>query len=193
MNKFLLGLDLGQVLDYTALAIIEKIAEGNGEATYHLRHIQRFPLKTTYPQIVDNVCEIFNSDKISKYSKLIVDATGVGRPVVDLFKKKQIRPKAITITGGYDVIKDNGEYKVPKRDLVTNLQVVFQQEKLKIAEDLPEAKTLVQELLNFKVKIKDNARESFEAWREGIHDDLVLAVALACWWGEKMDKKIEIW
>ncbi len=48
-------------------------------------------------------------------------------------------------------------------------------------------------VLNFKVKIKDNARESFEPWREGIHDDLVLAVALACWWGEKMDKKIEIW
>ena len=118
---------------------------------------------------------------------------GLGRPVVDLFKKKQLYPKAITITGGYDVIKDNGEYKVPKRDLVTNLQVVFQQEKLKIAEGLPEANTLVQELLNFKVKIKDNARESFEAWREGIHDDLVLAVALACWWGEKMDKKIELW
>jgi len=193
MNKFLLGLDLGQVRDYTALSIIEKITEDDTEAIYHLRHIQRFPLKTTYPEIVDKVCDIFNSDKISKYSRLIVDATGVGRPVVDLFKKKQLYPKAITITGGYDVIKDNGEYKVPKRDLVTNLQVLFQQEKLKIAEDLQEAKTLVQELLNFKVKIKDNARESFEAWREGIHDDLVLAVALACWWGEKMDKKIELW
>jgi len=27
--------------------------------------------------------------------------------------------------------------------------------------------------------------ETLEAWREGPHDDLVLAVALAAWWGEK--------
>ena len=26
--------------------------------------------------------------------------------------------------------------------------------------------------------------DSYAAWREQAHDDLVLAVALACWWGE---------
>jgi hypothetical protein len=26
--------------------------------------------------------------------------------------------------------------------------------------------------------------DSYEAWRESIHDDLVLAVSLACWYGE---------
>jgi hypothetical protein len=38
----------------------------------------------------------------------------------------------------------------------------------------------------FKVKININTgNESFEAWRERDHDDLVLAVALACWFGER--------
>jgi hypothetical protein len=27
--------------------------------------------------------------------------------------------------------------------------------------------------------------DSYEAWREGIHDDLVLSVALACWFAEQ--------
>ncbi len=29
------------------------------------------------------------------------------------------------------------------------------------------------------------AHDSYEAWREGVHDDLVLSVALACWTAEQ--------
>ena len=44
------------------------------------------------------------------------------------------------------------------------------------------------ELLNFRVKITAAANETFGAWREGEHDDLVLAVALACWAGEHVKR-----
>ena len=77
-------------------------------------------------------------------------------------------------------------YHVPKRDLVTNLQVLLQSGRLKIAGQLPESRTLTDELLNFKVKIDiRTAHDSYEAWREGVHDDLVLAVALACLYAAK--------
>ena len=33
----------------------------------------------------------------------------------------------------------------------------------------------------FRVKITEAANETFGAWREGQHDDLLLAVALAAW------------
>lgn len=40
------------------------------------------------------------------------------------------------------------------------------------------------ELQNFKVKINpETAHDSYGAWREGQHDDLVLAVALGLWVG----------
>lgn len=75
---------------------------------------------------------------------------------------------------------------MPKRDLVSTLQVLFQSGRLKVAGGLKLAPVLVEELLNFKVKINvKTAHDSYEAWREGIHDDLVLAVALACWYGER--------
>ena len=52
------------------------------------------------------------------------------------------------------------------------------------------AATLVQELLNFRVTIDPRtAHDSYAAWREGMHDDLVLAVAMACWWGERRSLK----
>ena len=44
---------------------------------------------------------------------------------------------------------------------------------------------LMQEMRAFRVKITRAANETFGARREGDHDDLVLAVALAAWWGER--------
>jgi hypothetical protein len=53
----------------------------------------------------------------------------------------------------------------------------------KVAEGLPLWPTLREELLNFRRKIDlKTAHDSYEAWRESDHDDLVLAAALACWW-----------
>jgi hypothetical protein len=66
----------------------------------------------------------------------------------------------------------------------------MQNGQLKIAQDMPLAETLRNELLNFKVKINiSTAHDSYEAWREGDHDDLVLSVALACWAGERFPKR----
>jgi hypothetical protein len=41
-----------------------------------------------------------------------------------------------------------------------------------------------KELLAFRVKIIVTPHDTYEPWRERAHDDLVLAVALACWYGE---------
>ena len=62
----------------------------------------------------------------------------------------------------------------------------MQNSQLKIAEGLKLRETLERELQNFKVKINiATGHDSYEAWREGDHDDLVLAVAMACWCGER--------
>ena len=75
---------------------------------------------------------------------------------------------------------------MPKRDLVAALVVIFQAGRLKIAKDLKQARTLRDELLNFKVKIDTRtAHDSYAAWREGQHDDLVLSAALAAWYADK--------
>jgi hypothetical protein len=52
---------------------------------------------------------------------------------------------------------------------------------LRIAKTLPLAETLRKEIDTFTVKISSSGHESYEAWREQDHDDLVLALALALW------------
>lgn len=59
--------------------------------------------------------------------------------------------------------------------------------RLKIAAGLELASVLTAELENFRSKTSLAGHNSYgagEDWREGHHDDLVLAVALACWYGE---------
>lgn len=187
MYSFFLGLDLGQAQDYTALVVVER-KEFRYKAKpdeYHIRHLERPKLGTPYPAIVERVQNLIKSDQLMNRTALVVDKTGVGAPVVDMFRKAGLRPVAITITGGNSVGSGDGGYHVPKRDLISTLQVLFQAGRLKVAAELPEARLLLEELLNFKVKINvKTAHETFEAWREGMHDDLVLAVALACWYAE---------
>jgi hypothetical protein len=105
-----------------------------------------------------------------------------------------IRPTAITIHGGSTVSDDpqRHSYRVPKRDLVSAVQVLLQNGRLRIAASLPESGTLKRELLSFRVKVNPaTAHDSYEHWREGDHDDLVLATAMACWFREASYAMVE--
>jgi len=182
---FLIGLDLGQSQDYTAIAIIEKL-EG---AIYHVRKLER-TRGTPYPDVVHRVQEILQK---LPGAALVVDATGVGAPVVDTFRQAGLKPIAIYIHGGDKITHEGATYRVPKRDLVGVLQVLLQNQRLKIAPG-PLSDTLASELLNFRVKIDPaTAHDSYSAWREQDHDDLVLAVALAAWWSEQMPEFASLW
>jgi hypothetical protein len=178
---FFCGLDLGQYKDYTAWCVVERCPGIVPE--YHIRSLKRFALGTSYPDIVQQVQTATKHHDIVP-NLLLVDNTGVGAAVSDLLRQAQIYFVPITITGGDKVTRDGRGIKVPKRDFVSTLQVLFQTKLLKIARGLPEAKILTEELLNFQVKISLSGHDSYGAWREGTHDDLVLAVALACWAGE---------
>ena len=192
-NQYFVGLDLGQSRDFTALAVVER-TESPGEwdaatfsrrveAEVRLRHIERVPLGTPYPEIVDRVAEVMETEPLRGQSDLIVDATGVGRPVVELLQRRGlgcwIRP--VLVTGGQRESYENGYYGVPKRDLILGLQVILQAQELKIASGLAFGAALVGEMAEMRVKVTSSGNEQFGAWREGTHDDLVFAVALACW------------
>jgi hypothetical protein len=188
-----LGLDLGQASDYTALAVLERrwVREGEADASslvahHALRHLQRWPLGTPYTTIVSEVTQLVQKPPLS-YPNLAIDQTGVGRAVVNMFAEAQpaavLRP--VLITAGHQITRgDDGAIHVPKKELASVLQALLQTRRLKIA-NLPEREVLVKELLAFRVKITLSANETFEAWRERDHDDLVLSVAMGAWMAER--------
>jgi phage FluMu gp28-like protein len=185
--RFYVGLDLGQKSDFTAIVVTEKVPpEGSDDYELHVRHLERFR-DVLYPDVAERVSRLMDAPELKGKAALAVDATGVGAAVVDMLRRAGLIFDAVTITGG-DTETQSGydSYRVPKRDLVGNLQVLLQSGRLKIARSLEHAKTLRAELLNFRVKINvATVHDSYEAWREGNHDDLVLAAALAAWKAQK--------
>jgi hypothetical protein len=196
---YFVGLDLGQSADYTALAVVQTVQErheqGKLEMHLHLRHLERYPLRTPYTTIADGVAALMRSPALNRDEydprrhrvskarvELLVDKTGVGAAVTDLLKARGLRFTPVTIHGGHRVTREGGAYNVPKGDLVAALEVPFHTGALKVAGGLELWGVLREELQNFRRKVNpQTAHASYEHWREGDHDDLVLACALACW------------
>jgi len=178
--RYVLGLDLGKQQDYTALCVGTYI-EGDSEAL-DVVHLERLPLGTSYIAQVDRVVDLFKREPLAGRCDLIVDATGVGRPVVDMMKDRNLRPLAVTITGGKRATETgHNEWSVPKIELVSTIQIALQNRSLRIADGLPFAGVLRDELAAFQMRVTDRANLTFDAI-SGHHDNLVVAVALCCWW-----------
>src|SRR5215203_2477253 len=128
-RRFTIGVDLGQVSDYTAICILETYQQplrevdekGNQKVAtrYEIRHLERPALGTSYPTIVTNVAALMRSPALIQWKRktlpdgqripeiitpaLVVDGTGPGRPIVDEFTKAGLRPVGVTITAGDNV------------------------------------------------------------------------------------------
>ncbi len=183
---FYVGLDLGQRHDPTAIAIVERLelAQAWQATAFHslrVRHLERVALGTPYPGVVARVREIVR--KIGACA-LVVDGTGVGAPVVDMLRAAGLGCEitAVTITGGEQQRnKGASAWSVPKRDLLALVQVLLERNELRLAKGLRELGPLVRELTDVRSTTRANGRERLGADGCGEHDDLVIALALACW------------
>jgi hypothetical protein len=198
-KRIVIGLDLGAVRDFTALCAVavEERTDEHGKITKHYscKLLHRWPLHTAYADIINDVKQI--AANLPTEPEIVVDATGAGRPVCEMFANADIPCTQfwpVLITGGATVTHSDGEWHVAKRILVSVVQSVLQSRRLKVARQLVHYKTLTTELQRFRSKININTgNESFEAWREKDKDDLVLAAALALWAGEHFENQWSIY
>jgi hypothetical protein len=190
-SSLFVGLALGQTTDPSALCVVEG-APADPDAyprVYHydVRSLYRWPLQTDYTRIAADVRRFLAKPSLSGCT-LVVDQTGVGRPVVELIRREgpaSGRLVPVTITSGLGVSRaEDGGYHVAKAVLVSTLQVLLQGKRLRFAEGLRETPTLLKELADYRLRISAALNELYAA-REGAHDDLVLSLALACWFAER--------
>ena len=193
-SHLFLGLDLGQRQDPSALVIVERSNELTGcrnpvsfelerELSYRLWHAERIALGTPYIEIITRIrrlvkevtprFQVLGVPLASGPNKtLVVDASGVGNPVVELLRKAALgctlAPVLITAWGRPHQ-GAGGQELVPRRDLLTNLRILLERKLLKIPVGLHDRMALVEEL----VRVRDRSGSK--------HDDLVMAAALACW------------
>ena len=186
-SRFYLGLDLGQARDFSAIAIAERRTETTGrspvtfapETTTRVivHHLERIPLRTPYPQVVQRVQALAHHPVFeNRRLEIVIDSTGVGAVIRDLLRDarlgvaegRHIRLIPVTLTGGEQVNHLPGDvHSVPRHDLLSNLRVLLEKRMLTIAARGPASEALRTEFLRWGTR--------------SAHDDLIFAVALACW------------
>jgi hypothetical protein len=203
-TRFFMGVDLGQSHDPTAIAVVRRhrVIEWYGNPKHPLQrlksevfqtgYLERIRLGTTYVAIVGHVARLLQRGIWAGNIDLSIDRTGVGRPVSDLFDAAGIPFTGVTITGGNSEIRvAHDDYRVPKLQLVSQLQALLHSGTLQIQKQLFDAEVLVRELQDFRVSFSDSGRMVFGA-REGRNDDLVLALAIAVWDASRPDFSLHV-
>lgn len=189
--KFILGLDLGQSRDHTALTAVDLVYSDHGlnPATMErkrwpklrLLFAARLPLGTDYVLVPAHVkrliAEIQRRQPFGSSSKvdldLFIDAAGPGRPIVDLLNAQRLPAalRSVHLTGGHQaVVHPGGKLTIPRRELVSTLRMVLEAGNLRVHPGLQEWPSLREELLQISL-----------SGGQSTHDDLAIALALAVW------------
>ncbi len=213
MESVTIGADIGQKVDPTAIAVCEALRRETGrmlrgpgygdgsfehrpetEFAFEARHLERLPLGTDYPAVAARLAEVARGvlaraaeggrPRPAKV-RLVVDATGVGAPVVDIvrqaIKGTPVVLSAATFTHGDRLDGHVGarEIRVGKAYLVSRLQALLQTDRLALPPNHPEAAALARELMDYEIKVDEDANDTYGAFKIGSHDDLVTALGLA--------------
>lgn len=199
-RRVFIGADIGQANDYTALTVVDRqdsppLGTVHGDLPtykYTLRFIERIR-HIPYPDIIKRIISVTNSEKLPRdpVPVLVIDATGVGKPILDLIRRStrgaKLKVIGVVITGGTQARCTRGVWNVPKRNLAFTVVEAYQTRRLIVPEGLSLRDALTNELRNFKVKINSRTgHDTYAAdWRDGDHDDIILSLAVALWWAEK--------
>lgn len=177
---FTFGLDLAAVQDYCGLSVVRSDSGPDGKRKHFCGGLDRW--RKSYPDTVEFVAGLARRHAF-RNATLVCDQTGVGRPVVDMLRAalpgRRVIGVTITAGSGWSRGEHKDDLRVSKKLLCSTLQVLLSERRMSFAGELPLAPVLESELANFRVKVTPNANETFEAWRERDHDDLVLSLALA--------------
>ena len=164
---FTAGLDLGQADDYSALVVLA--VERERARCVLVERFRGLP----YTVAVDRVL-----GHLSPYTDvvLLVDATGVGRAVVDILRLRapRLRLVAVHLHGGDRIRRGPDGLHIPKRTLMQPLRSLLAAGRLTIP-----AGPLADELRNFAVRVDPRTGHDRYQARGAGHDDLVVAASLA--------------
>lgn len=204
-KTFAVSVELGQSSDGSAIAVVELVdrpgsptAPPAGQPDFHLRYLKRFPPAPDHTATAHGLLDLLDFIERTESKEknpfggedldvdltvlLVIDQTVAHKPVVDMILKMVNRSEArrVVISGSHSQGYSDGYYRVPKPELISLMQAGLELKQLKFAKDLPETNLLAEELIQYQDR-PTNPMPPEHSWREHPSDDLVLAVALACW------------
>ncbi len=197
-REFILSLSLGSGGVSSGLAVVEpkpvarksekeESTPGHDETvTFEVIWLERFGAERRYPAIIGRVAEIVAARQLGQRYSLLVDITATGRPPLKMFEDRGQYPHALQVVAGTEETYVSGVQSVPRRDMVSVAQLLLQSNKLLVAADLEFARDLVADLQAFDPQ-PPPARQAPHR-----NEDLVRAVAIAVWWGDRQTWNLDM-
>jgi hypothetical protein len=193
--EFLVGLSVGQGVQPTAVAVLERHPRSRpgGSRSYTCRFLRRWlPPATAYPALVKDLTTMLCGTPLTGHDLIVEAGPGI-RAVVSYLRKQRLRApiQPVELKANAEDGFVEGLWRVTKASVIETTRLALQEGRL-VFDDLmppevmattPSTQTIYHALLNYPYNKAPVANDAF-ASREGADDDLILAVALACWHGE---------
>lgn len=225
-----IGIDVGKIQDNTALSVAEVTQVDTGRvrygtnitlghhdkygmwveptgmypvmtSEYTIRHITRLPLGLSYPKVAAHVVTMLENPLFrNREVRVLIDVTGVGRPVYDdIYEAIELqRYRVHEADSTHPTGARNEQYRIwlkpisfvhgekynratgtlGKAYLVSRLQSLLQSGRVH-APDTREVRATLEELKVYEIKVDQDGKDTYGA-STGKHDDLATALALAC-------------
>jgi len=187
MGAITVGIDIGQMHERSAIAVVEAAArrqgggggddDGNGgegkegkegkedgnrfEVVYTARHLERLPVGTSSPALATRLKEIVTNLRGRGMGYTIfADATAVGQPVIDVLAHRAgvpLTPVYFT-HGDRRVEQEGGDITLGKGWLVSRLQALLQTGCLLLPSS-DAARVLAEELLAYEITMAPQAND----------------------------------
>lgn len=204
-----IGIDVGKRHDPTAIVVAvadnrevegQSRGQGKGETHFVIPFLKRIDLNTPYPVQATELVDIgtkaldqflqttgahnYNYNYNSRPPKIYVDVTGVGDALIDLLKSEGIASVGTLypcrFTAGDRIIQNENEFSIGKTNFASRLQVLAESKRVHLPS-IPEANTLANEMMDFDIDVDElSGKATYGAIRPGTHDDMVVALGLAC-------------
>jgi len=157
-HRYIMGVDLAKVEDYTVIAVYDAT---NNKQVYQAR-FNRIDWVMQKSRIAETARHFGNGDSAAT---VVIDATGVGDPIVEDLARMGIPVDPIKFTNDQ------------KRQLIEKLSNWIELRRIRMI-NIPET---VHELQNFTYDISEYSDRVRYNAPKGFHDDIVIAHALAIW------------
>ena len=191
-GQHIVSLSLGGVAEPSAVVVIEprtkfgrrekQDRKRDSENYFNVTWIKRFPAGHPIPAVVARVAQLMSDERLAKNCHLLLDITSTGAAPLRVFESSGLYPESIDLTNAGSEEHTGAVRRVPLRDVIGAAQVVLQTRRIKVAEDLKLAATLLGDLQNFDPKA---VTRDFDL-RGGRNSDLVLALAVGLWWADDL-------
>ncbi len=180
-GQHIVSLSLWTVAEPSAVVVVEPRTEfwrqpdqdrkRDWENHFDAIWLERFPAGRPIPAIVARVSELMSGERLAKRGHLLLDLTSTGAAPIRVFESRGLYPaKSIDLTNTGSEL----------REVIGAAQVIVQTRRLRVADKLQHASTLADDLSSIDPKMVARGLDL----RGGRNADLILALAIALWWGD---------